>query len=58
VGHGAVPVFVIDEIYKPIPALGSVPLLVDQTRLSSRGGVYTHGYAVLSFEADTCSAEY
>ncbi|MEW6643643.1 MAG: metallophosphoesterase [Pseudomonadota bacterium] len=58
VGHGAVPVSVIDEIYKPLPELKSAPLLVDQTRLSSRGGVYTHGYAVLSFEDDTCRAEY
>lgn len=58
VGHGAVPVSVIDEIYKPLPELESAPLLVDQTRLSSHGGVYTHGYAVLSFEGGTCSAEY
>ena len=58
VGHGAVPVSVIDEIYKPVAELEGAPLLVDQTRLSSRGGVYTHGYAVLSFEGDTCSAEY
>jgi calcineurin-like phosphoesterase family protein len=58
VGHGAVPVSVIDEIYKPLPELENAPLLVDQTRLSSRGGVYTHGYAVLSFKGDTCNAEY
>ncbi|WP_230646753.1 metallophosphoesterase [Bradyrhizobium sp. Leaf401] len=58
VGHGAVPVSVIDEIYKPLAELESAPLLVDQTRLSSRGGAYTHGYAVLSFEDDKCRAEY
>jgi hypothetical protein len=57
-GHGAVPVSVIDEIYKPLSDLSEVPTLIDQSRLSTRGGVYNHGYALLSLESDLCRAEY
>ena len=58
VGHGAVPVSVIDEIYKPVSGLTETPALIDQSRLATRGGVYNHGYALLSLEADLCRAEY
>ena len=57
-GHGAVPVSVIDEIYKPLPGLIETPTLLDQSRLATQGGVYNHGYAVLALEADLCRAEY
>ncbi|MCA6122108.1 metallophosphoesterase [Bradyrhizobium sp. WSM 1704] len=57
-GHGAVPVSVIDEIYKPLVDLGETPATIDQSKLATRGGVYNHGYAILSFDADSCNAEY
>jgi hypothetical protein len=49
-GHGAVPVSVIDEIYKPLPDLDNAPATIDQSKLGTTGGVYNHGYAVLAFE--------
>jgi hypothetical protein len=57
-GHGAVPVSVIDEIYKPLPGLENAPSLVDQSKLGTTGGVYNHGYALLMFEDAACRAEY
>jgi Calcineurin-like phosphoesterase len=57
-GHGAVPVSVIDDIYKPVPNLETIPSLVDQSRLGTTGGVYNHGYALLGFKDDVCRAEY
>jgi Calcineurin-like phosphoesterase len=57
-GHGAVPVSVIDEIYKPVRGLESVPSLLEQSRLGTTGGVYNHGYALLAFAGNTCSADY
>jgi Calcineurin-like phosphoesterase len=57
-GHGAVPVSVIDEIYKPVAGLENVPSLIDQPKLGTTGGVYNHGYALLSFEGNGCRAEY
>ncbi|ABQ39727.1 metallophosphoesterase [Bradyrhizobium sp. BTAi1] len=58
VGHSAVPVSVIDEIYKPLSDLNDAPALLDESRLGTRGGVYNHGYALLSIEADLCKADY
>ncbi|GLR90902.1 metallophosphoesterase family protein [Bradyrhizobium iriomotense] len=58
VGHGAVPVSVIDEIYKPLSDLDNAPSLIDQSHLATRGGVYNHGYAVLSLQPELCQAEY
>jgi hypothetical protein len=57
-GHGAVPVSVADEIYNQLPDLAEAPSLIDGTRLGTRGGVYTHGYALLTFEADWCRTQY
>ena len=57
-GHGAVPVSTIDEIYRPLPDLESTPSLVDQSTLGTMGGVYNHGYALLAFGDDLCRAEY
>jgi calcineurin-like phosphoesterase family protein len=58
VGHGAVPVSVIDKIYEPLPELEDTPSVVDHSRLATRGGVYNHGYALLSLQSDICQAEY
>jgi hypothetical protein len=57
-GHGAVPVSIIDEIYKPLPDLDEAPSLIDQSKLGATGGVYNHGYALLAFQGDSCRAEY
>jgi hypothetical protein len=57
-GHGAVPVSILDKIYVPVPGLGKTPTIVANTQLRQQGSVYAHGYAVLSFGADTCLAEY
>jgi hypothetical protein len=57
-GHGAVPVSVIDEIYKPLPDLDDAPSLIDQSKLGTTGGTYNHGHALLAFQGDSCRAEY
>jgi hypothetical protein len=58
VGHGAVPVSVIDEIYKQVPGLTEVPVLVEGTKLAKRQGVYAHGYALLTLGHANCQADY
>jgi hypothetical protein len=57
-GHGAVPVSALDILYAPIACLDITPKIVPNTRLQQQGSVYAHGYAVLAFDADACSAEY
>jgi Calcineurin-like phosphoesterase len=56
-GHEAVPVSILDKIYAPIPGLDKTPTIVANTQLQQQGSVYAHGYAVLAFGADECSAE-
>jgi len=58
VGHGAVPVSVIDEIYVPLADLEEAPVLVKGTQLATRGRVYAHGYALLAFQGEQCKATY
>jgi hypothetical protein len=58
VGHGAVPVSVRDEIYKPLAELENAPSIVEEAKLSTRQGVFNHGYALLSFRDRQCQAEY
>lgn len=57
-GHGAVPVSVIDKIYEPLANLDETPSLLDQSKLGATGGVYNHGYALLTFNGGSCRAEY
>lgn len=57
-GHGAVPVSVLDTIYKPVEGLREPPTLVPNTKLLELGSIYSHGYAVLSLTEDNCKAEY
>jgi len=57
-GHGAVPVSVVDQIYEPISNLQETPSLAEGTKLATRGGVYTHGYALLMFKGSQCRANY
>jgi 3',5'-cyclic AMP phosphodiesterase CpdA len=57
-GHGAVPVSILDKIYTPISGLDKTPGVVANTQLTQQGSVYAHGYAVLAFATDACSTEY
>ncbi len=57
-GHGAVPTAIRDKIYDPLEGLDETPSIVAKAKLAANGDVYAHGYAVLSFKADVCSAEY
>lgn len=57
-GHGAVPVSVIDEIYKPLADLVDTPVIAAPARLGTTGGVYNHGYALLTFKGAECRVDY
>jgi hypothetical protein len=57
-GHGAVPVSILDKIYSPVPGLDEAPTIVADTQLQQHGSVYAHGYAILSFGTEGCSAKY
>jgi hypothetical protein len=58
IGHGAVPVSITDDIYKPLPGLENWPSIVSGTRLGTRQGVYNHGYVLLKLDQEHCVAEY
>jgi hypothetical protein len=58
VGYGAVPVSVMDNIYKPVTNLQDAPSIVDGTYLATQRGVYNHGYAQLTLAGELCRAEY
>ena len=57
-GNGAVPVSIIEDTYEPLPDLEEAPSIVDGTKLGTRGGVYNHGYVMLSLHNELCEAEY
>lgn len=57
-GHGAVPVSVIDEIYKPLADLVDTPVIAAPARLGTTAGVYNHGYALLTFKGAECRVDY
>jgi len=56
-GHGAVPVSTLDK-NDPLPGFDRTPTVVPNTQLKHQGGVYAHGYAVLTLAPDSCSVEY
>jgi len=58
IGHGAIPVSIHDNVYKPLDGLDDVPTLVDGTLMGASQGVWHHGYALLTLERQTCRAEY
>jgi len=58
VGHGAVPTSIVDKIYDPLPDLDEIPRIKEGTQLAKNGGVYAHGYAVLSLNDAVCAASY
>ena len=57
-GHGAVPTSIAEKIYEPVKGLEKVPTEMAGVRLAQVGGVYAHGYAMLSLDGDVCSAAY
>ena len=58
IGHGAVPVSVMDHIYEPLNDLETTPSLVPGTELALDGHTYGHGFAVLKLKGETCEAKY
>lgn len=54
-GHGAIPVSTPDTV---VAGLDKTPTVVANTQLQKQGAVYAHGYAVLTFNGDTCQAAY
>lgn len=58
VGHGAIPVFVADEPYTPLPSLASPPRIIADTTLSTEDHFYTHGFAMLSLGSKAADARY
>jgi hypothetical protein len=57
-GYGAVPTSIADKIYEPVKGLDQIPTEIPGTQLAKVGGVYTHGYAMLSLGTDFCTASY
>jgi hypothetical protein len=58
VGHGAVPTSIIDKIYQPLLDLSEIPPIVEEARLAKVGGVYAHGYVILTLQQEVCKASY
>ncbi len=60
IGHGAVPVFATDDVYAPLADLADAPTLVPSTKLALDGGVWAHGFALLTLGEGgaPCRAEY
>ena len=58
VGHGAIPTSIIDKIYEPLKDLDRTPSLKSGTQLAAVGGVYAHGYSLISLQRGTCTASY
>lgn len=57
-GHGAVPTSTADKIYEPLKDLDQTPSIVSDTQLAMVGGIYAHGYAIVSLGGTSCSAAY
>jgi hypothetical protein len=51
IGCGAIPMFVADRPYSPLPELRSAPALLPP-RLGDDGVTYDHGYAIVSLDPD------
>ncbi|NKJ71804.1 metallophosphoesterase [Rhizobium leguminosarum bv. viciae] len=58
IGHGAIPVSTIDDIYRGVDGFDEAPQLIPNTRLGSTGDVWNHGYTILSLQGDSCQAAY
>jgi hypothetical protein len=57
-GHGAVPVSVSEDIYKPVDKLDKIPESLDVPKLATQGRVYAHGFAMLEPGSDELHATY
>ncbi len=58
IGCGAIPMFVADQPYAPLPGLQTAPTLLPP-RLGDNGTTYDHGYAVVTLDPDgPARAEY
>jgi hypothetical protein len=57
-GHGAVPTSIIDRIYQPLEDLTDAPSIKPGTELGEVGGVYAHGFAVLTLKQGPCEVAY
>jgi hypothetical protein len=55
-GHGAIPVFAADNPYDPLPQIKNPPGIQAGTMLSVAGELYTHGFALLSLNANGVAA--
>ena len=49
IGCGAIPMFVADRPYAPLPGLRSAPMLLPP-RLGDDGVTYDHGYAIVALD--------
>ncbi|MBY5533627.1 metallophosphoesterase [Rhizobium leguminosarum] len=58
VGHGAIPVSIIDEIYREVEGLDTAPPLIPDTKQAATGNLWSHGYALLSLRDQACTASY
>ncbi|MEY9136496.1 V8-like Glu-specific endopeptidase [Bradyrhizobium diazoefficiens] len=58
VGHSAIPVFVDDDPYSVLPRVASPPQILPNTRLSTEGQFYSHGFAMLSLGLTAIEARY
>jgi hypothetical protein len=57
-GHGAVPVSLADEIYKPVEGLALVPEIMENTNLGAQGGAYAHGFSIVDLDVESANVAY
>jgi hypothetical protein len=57
-GNGAVPTSIIDKIYEPLKDLDRTPSIKHGPQLAPVGGVYAHGYSMISLQNGRCPASY
>ena len=58
IGHGAIPVFDSDAPYDVPAGLIDPPQLIADTRLPVNGGVYAHGYVMISLAGAVATVDY
>lgn len=58
IGHGAIPVSSLDDVYKAVDNVDDVPALIEGTKMGTGSSVWNHGYALISLDSGACRAEY
>jgi hypothetical protein len=58
IGHSAIPVFIADTPYDPLPNLDNPPQLIPNTMLTAVGEFYPHGFTMLTLGEGAATAEY